>query len=314
MRVLVTWGSKRGGTEGIARMVGAVLAEAGHDPVLLPASEARGAQRFDAVIVGGALSASRWHPAARRFVWRQRTALRRIPVWLFSSGPLDESADRGELPPTAQVRALAELVGAQGHVTFGGRLEADARGFPASVMARTHGGDWRNPARIRAWAADVARALPAAVPHPAADPPAASLHRLAAHAAVGWALCALLMGTLLTVATRPVALWVHGFLAPLVFAAVSWHYFRRPGARDARETAIVFTGLVTLLDLVVVAGLIQRSPAMFRSIGGTWIPLLLVFLATWATGEIVSTATQGGSSREAPGPEHRPRRARLSAG
>jgi menaquinone-dependent protoporphyrinogen oxidase len=95
MRVLVTWGSKRGGTEGIARMVGTALAEAGHQPVLLPASKARGEDRFDAAVVGGALYGNRWHPAARRFVWRRRAALRRVPVWLFSSGPLDESSDCG---------------------------------------------------------------------------------------------------------------------------------------------------------------------------------------------------------------------------
>jgi hypothetical protein len=37
-----------------------------------------------------------------------------------------------------------------------------------------------------------------------------------------------------------------------------------------------------------VAGLIQRSIAMFASIGGTWLPLALSFGATWATGAIVA--------------------------
>src|SRR6516225_1761957 len=35
MRVLVTWGSKRGGTEGIARIIGERLIEAGHEVVFL---------------------------------------------------------------------------------------------------------------------------------------------------------------------------------------------------------------------------------------------------------------------------------------
>jgi menaquinone-dependent protoporphyrinogen oxidase len=50
-------------------------------------------------------------------------------------------------------------VGARGHCTFGGRLAPDARGFPASAMARTRAGDWRNQEQIREWAIEVARAL-----------------------------------------------------------------------------------------------------------------------------------------------------------
>jgi menaquinone-dependent protoporphyrinogen oxidase len=79
-------------------------------------------------------------------------------VWLFSSGPLDGSAPE-EIPTVPQVQALSDRVGARGHVTFGGRLPADAKGFPASAMAKTHAGDWRDPARIRAWAAEVAAEL-----------------------------------------------------------------------------------------------------------------------------------------------------------
>jgi len=67
---------------------------------------------------------------------RQERQLRRVPVWFFSSGPLDDCAERGTIPPTREVRALMDRVGAQGHVTFGGQLAPDARGFPASAMAK----------------------------------------------------------------------------------------------------------------------------------------------------------------------------------
>jgi hypothetical protein len=187
------------------------------------------------------------------------------------------------------VRALAELVGAQDHVTFGGRLAANARGFPASAMARTHGGDWRNPERIRAWAAEVARRIPEASPCRAADPRAASPLRLLGHAVAGWALCGAAMFGLLALGNESLALWIHGAVVPLVFTAMSWHYFRQPGAREARDTALAFAVIVALLDLGVVAGLVHRSLKMFGSIGATWIPLLLIFLGTWVTGEMMST-------------------------
>ena len=289
MRVLVTWGSKRGGTEGIARIVGERLIEAGHEVVLLPAKGALRERTFDAAIVGGALYANRWHRDARRFVWNRRAELRKVPVWFFSSGPLDGSADRKTLPATREVSALTELVGAQAHVTFGGRLAFDARGFPASAMAKTHAGDWRNPARIRAWATEVSRALPSARPRTFEDRPADAPLRLLLHGIAGWAACAAVMAGLLGLFRPGTALGLHAGLAPLVFVVVAWHFFRLPGARDARTTAAAWTAIVVLLDLVVVGGLVQHSLAMFRSFVGSWLPLSLIFVASWSTGAAMSS-------------------------
>ena len=200
MRVLVAWGSERGGTEGIARIVAEVLQREGLEVTLASAGDVRDPSAFDAAIVGGALYANRWHRHAHRFVARNVRALRRIPVWLFSSGPLDESADDGTIASTTRVAVLADRIGAVEHVTFGGRLSPDAKGFPASAMAKTHAGDWRNPEQVRAWATRIARALPDARPRAAADPPGRSWPRLVEHALVGWALCAALMGALLRLA------------------------------------------------------------------------------------------------------------------
>jgi menaquinone-dependent protoporphyrinogen oxidase len=158
MHVLVTYGSKLGGTAGIAELIGQALTDADLQADVLPVSEVDRIEDYDAVVVGGALYTGRWHREARRFVKRHTGALRERPVWLFSSGPLDGSAAE-PIPPVPQVQELLERIGARGHVTFGGRLPADAKGFPASAMARTHAGDWRDPARIRAWAAEVAMEL-----------------------------------------------------------------------------------------------------------------------------------------------------------
>ena len=42
-------------------------------------------------------------------------------------------------------------INAQGHVTFGGRLEDEARGLPV--------GDWRDPDDVREWARQISNAL-----------------------------------------------------------------------------------------------------------------------------------------------------------
>lgn len=287
MRVLVTWGSKRGGTEGIARVIGEALQQAGIEDVEMCSAEDAGRPiGFDAVIVGGALYASRWHHTARRFVNRHERALKRVPVWFFSSGPLDGSAEEGEIPPTRMVTALMDRVGAQGHTTFGGRLTPDARGLVAHALAKKYAGDFRNMDRARVWARDIAQRLPAARPGIATVQPGRSVVRLVLHGVVGWALCAAVMGVLLWATTPTAAELVHAFAAPAIFALVAHHYFRERGARSPLPAATVFAVTVALLDLGVVSGLVQRDLAMFTSILGSWLPFALIFFVAWAMGEL----------------------------
>ncbi|HEX9335598.1 MAG TPA: flavodoxin domain-containing protein [Pseudonocardiaceae bacterium] len=159
MRVLVAYGSKNGGTAGLAGMIGTGLLARGLDVEILPAADVHDMARFDAVIVVGALYAGRWHHDARRFVRAMADELSRLPVWLVSSGPLDDSATKTEIPPVLQVRKLGDRIGARGYMTFGGSLASDVTGFPAHAMARTRAGDWRDPAEIRSWTQTVAAEL-----------------------------------------------------------------------------------------------------------------------------------------------------------
>jgi menaquinone-dependent protoporphyrinogen oxidase len=101
----------------------------------LPAGQIHGLDGYDAVVVGGALYAGRWHKASLRLVKRHARELKQRPVCFFASGPLDDSATGMDIPPVRGVKALMERVSARGHVTFGGRLSPDAKGFPASAMA-----------------------------------------------------------------------------------------------------------------------------------------------------------------------------------
>jgi len=158
MRVLIVHGSKLGGTEGVANSVASVLAELGLETSIRPASELPSPEGFEAVVVGGALYANRWHKPAKKYIKRYAEDLRLVPVWLFSSGPLDDTA-LDNLPPTDQVKDFMELVAARDHVTFGGRLESDAKGILAGAMAKNMAGDWRDDQQIADWARSVAEAL-----------------------------------------------------------------------------------------------------------------------------------------------------------
>ncbi len=295
MRVLVTWSSKRGGTEGIGRIIGETLNAHGFEVVATPAHKVGRLDGFDAVIAGGALYAGRWPANVRRLLQHNVRRLRELPVWLFSSGPLDDSADREALAATQQVAVLAELIGARGHATFGGRLTPDARGFPASVMAKKHSGDWRNPALIRAWADELAAELPTARPGAHVDHPARSLTRLIAHGALGWLLSTVVLEALLWVAGRGTAIAVHALAAPLIFTLVAVRYFRERGARDALPTALAWAALVVVLDLAIPGGVVHHNLVLFTSLGATWLPLALLFLAVWMTGEVKSIEVPGNS-------------------
>ncbi len=159
MQVLIAHGSKRGGTAGLAEMIGDELTAAGLSTVVKPARDVRSLDGFDSVVIAGALYATRWHRDARHFVSRHAGELRGRPVWLVSSGPLDDSAAAGAVPPVRHVAKVMTEIGARGQVTFGGRLESTAKGFPASAMAKKRAGDWRDRAQVHAWAAEVAGEL-----------------------------------------------------------------------------------------------------------------------------------------------------------
>ena len=210
-------------------------------------------------------------------------------MWFFSSGPLDESADQNSIAPTDQVAVLAERIGAKAHVTFGGRLEADAQGFPASAMAKEMAGDWAQPearsrmgrrARCRPSQRHAGRARRAS---------RAFVAGLLAHAVVGWVLCAATMGALLSLTSLTVALVSHAVAAPLFFVAIGWHYFRARGARDPLPTAAAFCRSGDAAGSRRRGGCARAKSCDVRERRGSVAALCADLRATWATGALMST-------------------------
>lgn len=106
----------------------------------------------------------------------------------------------------------------------------------------------------------------------------------AAHALVGWGLCGATMFLGMAMTTPVRALVIHAVASPFIFASVSWIYFRRFAAWSPLHAAAAFLGIVIALDFFVVALFIEKSFEMFRSIEGTWLPFVLIFVSTWCTG------------------------------
>ncbi|MEV0598584.1 flavodoxin domain-containing protein [Streptomyces sp. NPDC050315] len=128
-RILIAYahGTKAEFTRAIAEEIATVLREDGFDTELRPAAEVVSVGPYDAVVLGGALHANRWHRDARRFARRHAAQLRSRPVWLYSSGPSSTSANDPDAPPVPGADRAMNRAGARGHITFGGRTGRPGR-------------------------------------------------------------------------------------------------------------------------------------------------------------------------------------------
>ena len=176
MRVLVAYASKYGATEGIARRIGDVLRDRGHQVSVMPCQDVADASTFDAYVVGSAAYAFNWRKAARMFVHRNVDLLSAHPVWIFSSGPLgteqvdENGADVLKGAEPKQFDEYAPLIHPRGTKVFRGAFDPNKlRGgdrmvawLPA-LRDLLREGDFREWDKVDAWAAAISEQLEPAV-------------------------------------------------------------------------------------------------------------------------------------------------------
>jgi menaquinone-dependent protoporphyrinogen oxidase len=169
MRVLVATASRHGGTAEIGRVIGAILADRGLETDVAEPGSIGSIDAYDAVVLGSAVYAGRWLEPARSFVERFGAGLADRPAWLFSSGPIGESAEPGKDAPEGD--RLAAALRARGHRVFAGRLEKGDLSLPERLViaaVRAPAGDFRPWEEVVAWAGEIATALTAKEPAPVA--------------------------------------------------------------------------------------------------------------------------------------------------
>ncbi len=164
MRVLIAYATKNGATAGIAEAIGDELKKLGLEAEVHPATDVRDLASYAAVVLGSAVYFGKWRKEALRFGQRHVAELRQRPVWLFESGPTDQTADEGKAPPAKAATELAREIGAREHVVFGGRFLPENAGpltrrLVESGDAGASYGDYRNFDRIRNWARRVGAQL-----------------------------------------------------------------------------------------------------------------------------------------------------------
>jgi menaquinone-dependent protoporphyrinogen IX oxidase len=163
LHVLVVVASKHGATADIGAALARALAESASgragrlDAMSVPVEQRPDPATYDAVVLGSAVYAGRWLEPARHYVAEHSSALRGLPVWLFSSGPVGSPPFPPDEPH--DVGPLAQSIGARGHRVFPGRLDKSRLtiGERAMVTAmRAPVGDFRDWAAVQAWGDEIA--------------------------------------------------------------------------------------------------------------------------------------------------------------
>lgn len=189
-RALIVHASRHGGSAGIAERIGEVMRDAGVETVVAAARDLPDPRAFDGCVVGAGVYMGSWVEDGIRYLDRYAPTLARMPVWLFSSGPLPGSSKAPKAPVDPielalgpregpgsggrrQLEAVADRIRPKDHRVFQGMF--DPASAPANLserfvrlmpMARSilPKGDFRDWDRIEAFAREVAASLGEAVP------------------------------------------------------------------------------------------------------------------------------------------------------
>lgn len=185
-KVLVVYGSRHGGTKGIAERIGEVLRTRGVDATVAPADRVNAMDVLvaDAFIVGSGVYMGSWLDEPLEFLKRNQATLASRPTWLFSSGPLlgSTKSTPGADPVTdalgpadgpgsggrKKVEALSAVIHPREHRVFLGAY--DPKDPPKAFSERLvrmmpaarnilPAGDFRNWEDIEAWAREIAATL-----------------------------------------------------------------------------------------------------------------------------------------------------------
>jgi len=164
-KILVTYASRFGSTEGVAQAIGKTLSEAGADVDVLPMSGVKDLSIYKSVVAGSAINGGAWLPEAMQFVRAHQAELKHKPFASFlvcmtltmKNGEQYRSHVSSWLEP---VRALVRPV-SEG--LFAGRLDirkipsfSDRLKFRLSVLFGVwKEGDHRDWDAIQKWAREL---------------------------------------------------------------------------------------------------------------------------------------------------------------
>lgn len=106
------------------------------------------------------------------------------------------------------------------------------------------------------------------------------------YALVLWILCGAFIGIGRSITTMGITLIIHAIAAPVFTSIITRLYNRNFSYTSSLQAAVIFLLFIIIMDAGLVASVFEKSNDMFKSIPGTWLPFLLIFLSSYITGII----------------------------
>jgi len=164
-KILITYATRTGSTEGVAKTIGETLSLMGETVDVIPMQDVKDLSAYKAVIAGSAIQAANWLPEAMDFVKDNREVLTQKPFAAFLVCMTLAMKKGEEYRPTVSgwLDPVRDLVTPVTVGLFTGGLDVkklpsfrDRLKFKISVMAGVwKEGDHRDWNKIRAWAEDL---------------------------------------------------------------------------------------------------------------------------------------------------------------
>jgi menaquinone-dependent protoporphyrinogen oxidase len=156
--ILVVVESRHGATREIAGALAQRLVAAGLSVTVAAPDECEVIDA-DVVVIGSAVYFGKWLKPALRFIDDHAAELANRPVWLFSSGPLDDDPHSPEGIDDDYAAELTARAQADAHHIFPGRLDRTGLGPIEKLIASSVDapeGDFRDWSNVRSWADEIA--------------------------------------------------------------------------------------------------------------------------------------------------------------
>ncbi len=101
---------------------------------------------------------------------------------------------------------------------------------------------------------------------------------------LGWGACGATIAMGRSFLSLQTTLIIHAIAAPCIFGIISFIYFKKFSYTSPLLTATIFVSFVILMDAGLVAPFFEKSYQMFKSLLGTWIPFILIFISSYSVG------------------------------
>lgn len=157
-KALVTYGSKRGSTAEIAERIGETIRQKGWLVDVLDARTVNDVSPYSTIILGSSVYMGRWHKGAVVFLKKNIESLKKLPVWLYISGPTGQGIPMeqmdGQLYPQS-LQPLIKRLNPKAIVCFGGKLALEKLNLLERWIikkVKSPAGDFRNWEDIKHWA------------------------------------------------------------------------------------------------------------------------------------------------------------------